>query len=617
MFPLEKKSLINEKILIFYREFDNVDSDNLEIYFTKENEFNARTIVELLFPECQDMHNLCIALNSFKYEDFVKYHSAMLPIHKCAEILVHTWGNPYFSSSGLMWMGVNSKFFYENMMSVGTCKYVEHILLMTSLLENALSNIYYTETKGKQAPHLLKDLISTPEVERVFDTELIILLKILMGIPNSINLRNIVWHGFPKPFEIPLYYECVLLIMIHTLGQRVKANNYVINERPLIRDFTTPLDNITNEIKMPIKNISFYEEKIMEIENDFAQDYVPFWLQLCSHYRDNNNFHFIMLAMPQIELLLRLHYSHINGVDVSAKLHEYYITMDTIFETEVASNRTTSNTNEDQQKFFNKLLDFAAYPQFQGTFHLIYDIFLCPNGCRLRDKVSHGEVYWQALQNSQLATVVCHIFLNLLTPLTCNTLENYESNLHLNCLNKKLFFKVKNKLLEFASNYNLPSNHIIATKETPKSKVLIFKRPRKESELMLLIKSIMDNVLQTLENYERSMAKRLVLQAQHELHSKRRKTLEKLQNALPQIFGTLMILVNASNILYNLLQNNYELVLQDDAKYSKTLRFLKHARTIAENLVRYSHYQSNEWIKSLELCDKFQEIYNKLFLYME
>ncbi|XP_075156933.1 endoplasmic reticulum membrane-associated RNA degradation protein-like [Haematobia irritans] len=607
MFPLENKSLISEKILTYYRVINNkfyAPSYNSP-YFELDGSFNEKEIVKRLFPMFEDVRSIYEALDSYQYEDYVLCYSAMLPIFEDTTNIVNFFGDEYFASSCARWIGVNGNFYCNIVKSNRCCKYLEHTLLLTSLLESALSNIYHTETNGRQPPHLLKDLINTNELQNVFGLELTVLLRIIMGSPKSINLRNIIWHGFPKEFEIPCYYKSFLLAMMYSLGRKIISNHYVIVERPLVMDFSKALASIGDEAKREITNIEYIEQKLNDIDNAFAKDFIPYWLQLCSYYKNNENPIFIISVLPQIELLLRLHYKKINLIDVSAKLDEYYITIDTIFEVDLKANNQSDGK---ERQSANKLLDFKSNPEFEGPFHLIYDVFLCPNGCRLRDKVSHGEVCWQTLQERQLASVVYHIFLNLLHPLHYDTLKGYESRLHLNCLNKQLLVMVHQKLQHFRSKYLFNGTDFadIIDRQLNK-KVLIFQRHRKEAELMLLIKMILENQYKTLENYEESIAKRLAMKAERGLHSKRRRTLENLQNAMPEIVDTLCVMFRFTYKIYFLLQNGCNIFLDDELKLSKSLRLLKHGRTISENFVKYSHIESNEWIKAVDLCHRFKK----------
>lgn len=382
-----------------------------------------------------------------------------------------------------------------------------------------------------------------------------------MGSPNSINLRNIVWHGFPQPLEIPQYYVKVLLVIIHTLGSTLDVKKVELKERTQILTYHDHLEVLKIDLKFNVFNFEDIKQKIKQLNCD----YKSYWLKLLNYYETANYIPFIVLILTQIELMLRLHYGHVNNFDISAKLEEYYITIDTIFDTKLI-NGVVDNAS-------NKLLDFED-STFEGCFHLLYDIFISPSGCRLRDKVSHGEVALEALNNPQLCSIMLRIFLVLLFPRYYNYFEFYESKLHLNSITKMNILLSVDNIQMFSPKYleNYKENSFQMYSLANK-KVLIFKRPKKESELMLLLNKIAININKTIDNYKESISLRAELMTQRELHSKRRRTLEKLQTALPDICKTLTLILITINKLYWLLQNNYAIVLDDQNKCDKTLRY--------------------------------------------
>lgn len=381
-----------------------------------------------------------------------------------------------------------------------------------------------------------------------------------MGSPNSINLRNIVWHGFPQPLEIPQYYVNVLLVTIHTLGSIIDAKNFQLTERSQILAYRSDLEVLQIDLKSNVFDLENIRQKIKQFDND----YKSYWLKLLNYYETGKHIQFIILILTQIELLLRLHYGHVNNFDISAKLDEYYITIDTIFETNATNNADSSLSN--------KLLDFKN-SSFEGCFHLLYDIFISPNGCRLRDKVSHGEVALEAMNNPELCTIMLKIFLVLLFPYDFNYFEDYGSKLHLNSVTKKNILLSVDNIQKFLPKHLENHEEISLEKHSFESnKVLIFKRPKKESEFMLLLNKIAIHINKTIDNYRESISVRSVLLAQRELHSKRRRTLEKLQTALPDICKILTLIMSTIIKLYWLLQNDFSLVLEDQQKCAKTLR---------------------------------------------
>ncbi|CAI9536832.1 unnamed protein product, partial [Staurois parvus] len=97
------------------------------------------------------------------------------------------------------------------------------LMKMTSCLERALGDVYLTV--GKDCPFLLRDLLASEELATIFGKSVMDVLRIFIGSPESLNLRNILWHGFASPHEIPPKYCSVLLLFTGALGQILQARH--------------------------------------------------------------------------------------------------------------------------------------------------------------------------------------------------------------------------------------------------------------------------------------------------------------------------------------------------------------------------------------------------------
>ncbi|KAG8444349.1 hypothetical protein GDO86_009511 [Hymenochirus boettgeri] len=75
------------------------------------------------------------------------------------------------------------------------------LMKMTSSLERSLGDVYLMV--GKECPFLLRDLLGSAGLAEIFSKHVMDVLKIFLGAPESLNLRNILWHGFASPDEIP------------------------------------------------------------------------------------------------------------------------------------------------------------------------------------------------------------------------------------------------------------------------------------------------------------------------------------------------------------------------------------------------------------------------------
>ncbi|CAM9770138.1 unnamed protein product [Ectocarpus sp. 4 AP-2014] len=62
---------------------------------------------------------------------------------------------------------------------------------------------------------ILRDLIATPEVKAALPEQLVAILRLLL-LPTGFNVRNLVWHGFLAPCELPR--ELASLVLVVTLS---------------------------------------------------------------------------------------------------------------------------------------------------------------------------------------------------------------------------------------------------------------------------------------------------------------------------------------------------------------------------------------------------------------
>lgn len=106
----------------------------------------------------------------------------------------------------LQWTGCNDLFAdcFSLLKSSNPADHNLSLLLLTSSLEHALGDVYLSYSGASQCPSLLKDLLATCELKDVFGETVICLLHILIGPPSSLNLRNVLWHGFAAPGEVPI-----------------------------------------------------------------------------------------------------------------------------------------------------------------------------------------------------------------------------------------------------------------------------------------------------------------------------------------------------------------------------------------------------------------------------
>ena len=74
------------------------------------------------------------------------------------------------------------------------------------------------------------------------------MLGVLVGSPFSLNLRNLTWHGFIKPEELPPHYITVLLCLIATLSTKIKNSHDILISREYLQ---IPLQNLLPNMIQP------------------------------------------------------------------------------------------------------------------------------------------------------------------------------------------------------------------------------------------------------------------------------------------------------------------------------------------------------------------------------
>ncbi|WAR20504.1 EMARD-like protein, partial [Mya arenaria] len=106
---------------------------------------------------------------------------------------------------------------------------VTALLVTSAVLERALGDVYML--KGPAPfPSMLKDLLVTEQLMEILGEDVICILRPVMGPPNSLNLRNVAWHGFPFSGQIPARYGESSTLLLYYLEHGLRlvfatANN--------------------------------------------------------------------------------------------------------------------------------------------------------------------------------------------------------------------------------------------------------------------------------------------------------------------------------------------------------------------------------------------------------
>ncbi|XP_058818126.1 endoplasmic reticulum membrane-associated RNA degradation protein-like [Topomyia yanbarensis] len=458
-------------------------------------------------------------------------------------------------------------------------------LILTSIVEYSLGNVYQTET-GTVPPHLLRDLLMTDVLVNLLGETPVYLLRLLLGTPNGINLRNLVWHGFSSPQDVSPLYVNFLLLMLTSIGERLNKLSYVVKHR----EYAEYRGALVNQIKIDRFCVTLLG-KALHNASDIPEGLTANWQHAIKLYNSGEYYQSVCIALPQLEMYLRKLYGTLYDLDYRAKIAEYYIIMDTIFDEFDSSN----TPNKIYNHFSTSLLE------------LVYDFLTALDGPRIRDKLSHGELKLLQIDES-IANRILHLSYLLLTN---DSNFEYRSIFHRNAMLK---FKLQECeiALERSDSTQIPPD----TLDTPESDILflpsveiprnvpIFYRHARESEIVGFLTRICIVHKMAIEYLHKSLSSRMEALAKRELRSRARNTLDNMLRMFPTIWQGLKLILQLVKWIFFCLMECADL---PDA--TQVVRFLKFVLKYTENAAKNLNSKSNAWQPLYEATKR--ELYDK------
>ncbi|XP_055247673.1 endoplasmic reticulum membrane-associated RNA degradation protein isoform X3 [Gorilla gorilla gorilla] len=206
------------------------------------------------------------------------------------------------------------------------------LMKLTSCLERALGDVFLLI--GKECPFLLRDLLSSEELAQVFSQSVMNVLKVFVGSPCGLNLRNVLWHGFASPEEIPPKYCSMVLLLTAGLGQLLKS--YLQNTKLTLahRSFIS-LTNLEDLIVFPdvtYEVLSVLEEVMMK-SAFILKIMLPYWEVALVKFKSHRFADCAILLLTQLETGLRNVFATLNRCPkrlLTAESTALYTTFDEI-----------------------------------------------------------------------------------------------------------------------------------------------------------------------------------------------------------------------------------------------------------------------------------------------
>ncbi|XP_048735070.2 endoplasmic reticulum membrane-associated RNA degradation protein-like isoform X2 [Ostrea edulis] len=371
------------------------------------------------------------SLVSDDYDYFVSCVAALSPVFLEAEELMSSNQDIWIKhKTYLQWMPEAHLQMVEDALkflkSSNESLHILGLQLMSSVLERALGDVY-EDVSSIQCPSLLKDILSSGEITHLFGRQVVQLLRVLIGPPTSLNLRNVVWHGFPTVGEIPRRYGCFLYLTLPSLGKiLMERDTHLKAHRQLVKFTINP--ELTSNVPVLRNNTHLVKEFVRKTHSFHGRQLlIQSSLELMA---ENQYSYATVLLLPQLEHVLRLVFCGVNGCServLTAESSTLYTTLDEIFDKYLPD----GNVNKLPGTLGENLMD------------LLFDILVYPDGPRVRDKVSHGEAHMQNFPES-LAWLVLVAMLLLVQK--CSSITDHDKE---EWLKRLTFFE-----LQYSSVYH-------------------------------------------------------------------------------------------------------------------------------------------------------------------
>uniref|UniRef100_A0A2K5TK43 ER membrane associated RNA degradation n=1 Tax=Macaca fascicularis TaxID=9541 RepID=A0A2K5TK43_MACFA len=248
---------------------------------------------------------------------------------------------------------------------------------LTSCLERALGDVFLLI--GKECPFLLRDLLASEELAQVFGQSVMNVLKVFVGSPCGLNLRNVLWHGFASPEEVPPKYCSMMMLLTAGLGQLLKSYLQKTKLTLAHRSFITPT-NLEDLIVFPdvtYEVLSVLEEAMTK-SAFILKIMLPYWEVALVKFKSHRFADCAILLLTQLETGLRNVFATLNRCPqrlLTAESTALYTTFDIL----------AKHLNDGK---INQLPLFLGEPAME----FLWDFLNHQEGPRIRDHLSHGEI---------------------------------------------------------------------------------------------------------------------------------------------------------------------------------------------------------------------------------
>ncbi|NXA57804.1 EMARD protein, partial [Mohoua ochrocephala] len=311
--------------------------------------------IQSLGPVCESVH---LYFKSLTKEQFVIQYASWFHWTNCTEVFLEVFDVLQHTQATDVALG---------------------LMKLTSCLERALGDVYLL--KSNDCPFLLRDLLASEQLADVFAQAVMNVLRVFIGSPCGLNLRNVLWHGFASPQEIPAKYCAMLLFLTAGLGQLLQT--YLLQTKCVLVHRPYVIFSSLEELDaFPLNNeILSIAEELVKRSSFVLKTMLPFWIAALTAFKQSRYADSVILLLPQLEVGLRLLFTTTNKCPnrlLTAESSALYTTFDEMLAKHL--------DNEE----VNQLPVVLEEPAMASDF--LWDFLNHQEGPRIRDRLSHGEI---------------------------------------------------------------------------------------------------------------------------------------------------------------------------------------------------------------------------------
>ncbi|KAM9564372.1 endoplasmic reticulum membrane-associated RNA degradation protein isoform 2-T2 [Guaruba guarouba] len=476
-------------------------------------------------------------------------------------------------------------------------------------------------------------------------------LRVFIGSPYGLNLRNVLWHGFASPKEIPAKYCAMLLFLTAGLGQLLQVyllqNKCILVHRPYVIFISLEELDVFPDLNHEAVSIA---EELVNLSSFVLKTMIPFWMAALTAFKQSRYADCVILLLPQLEVGLRLLFTTANKCQnrlLTAESSALYTTFDEMLAKHL--------DNEE----VNQLPSVLEEPAME----FLWDFLNHQEGPRVRDRLSHGEIDLEAFPR-EVANQIVAFAITLLCRFSDEDMFAFKEHMVIKplmncascyCSRFHPISRLKKQVLECMKSIHLwpelptvPEEHVQTIKglegnteastlifmiseilaqlqqympqnccssDDPINKVLTERlltelcdtrictlySPRPVLEILVVLRKISTQCHQVSEQVIASTKLRYKQWMNKTLRSRQRHNYLRMLSSMKFLSPVLRLIL----VLMTVELVNIHLVCKKNSSdYQQYLKFLKSVLQYTENLVTYTSPEKNKWDETLELTNK-------------